>query len=343
MTDLGTPPLLAPQQIAEMMSAAFAEPLDAAALEIGVPIDGAVNRTFPIAVRGRRYALRLRREETYFRYEKGVAKSALVASIHAAKRAGGSDAAAGAADPAKSSATPPFSPVLRYWSNGDALWPLPWEVTDWCAGVTLARAAAPAAIERAGRAIAAIHAVRFDGGYTDLLSLGEPPMAFGEWLGAAMARELARGRIDARLARFAERAVHAAPAQTDWTLAHNDLHGLHLIDDAAAGTLHIIDWDNAVVAPPELDFVKLRYWTRIDPASGKLAADPAIYRDVLAAYRQAGGKTPDETVQRACETLWLLRVFHFEADRVAAGKPTPALFPAAGIYLRALEELAGSA
>jgi aminoglycoside phosphotransferase (APT) family kinase protein len=125
-----------------------------------------------------------------------------------------------------------------------------------------------------------------------------------------------------------------------WTLAHNDLHGLHLIDDAAGDRMWIIDWDNAVVAPPELDFVKLRYWTRVDAQTGRLTADPEIYGALRAAYAAAGGPTLDIAVSRACEALWLLRVFHFETDRRLAGKPTPTLFPPAQTYLDALEDLA---
>lgn len=324
-----------------LVAHAFGETFAAGQLSIDAPIDGAVNRTWPVVHRGRKYALRLRREETHFRYEKGIAKSALVARVHAAKSAGWTDARissgtfAGPADLA-----PPFAPPLVHWSNGDEHWPLPWELTGWCEGVTLARRTDAGSIARAGTAIAGVHAVRFEGGYSDLLSLDRSPLDFAAWLDAGISRELARGRIPASLARFVETVAERAPRDVQWTLAHNDLHGLHLIDDAAQGKLWIIDWDNAVVAPPELDFVKLRYWTRVDAKTGRLTADPEIYGALRAAYAAAGGPILDIAVSRACEALWLLRVFHFETDRKLAGKPTPRLFPPAETYLDALEALA---
>jgi aminoglycoside phosphotransferase (APT) family kinase protein len=330
---------------AALMARALGPDFDPASLVVESPIDGAVNRTWPVVHAGRKYALRLRREETHFRYEKGVAKSALVAAIHSAKRAGVPDARAadGLATAKSGTLAPPFAPALVYWSNGDELWPLPWELTAWCEGTTLARQADAGAIARAGRAIAAIHAVRFDGGYPDLLSLGQVPQDFAGWLGAGIARELARGRIPESLARFVETVASRADRNVAWTLAHNDLHGLHLIDDAVHATMWVIDWDNAVVAPPELDFVKLRYWTRVDGASGQLTADPELYGALRAAYAAAGGPVLDIAVSRACEALWLLRVFHFETDRKLAGKPTPRLFPPAETYLSALHDLARAA
>lgn len=330
---------------AALLARALGEGHAGASARFEPSIDGAVNRTWPVHVGGRKYALRLRREETHFRYEKGIAKSALVATIHAAKRAGSKDceAAAGLGDARFGATAPPFAPSLVYWSHGDDLWPLPWELTDWCEGTTLARNATKGAIARAGEAVAAVHAVRFDGGYADLLSLDAAPMGFAAWLEAALARELARGPLPLRLARFAEGLAARSPRDVAWTLAHNDLHGLHLIDDAPAGRMWVIDWDNAVVAPPELDFVKLRYWTRVDAASGKLTADPELYGALRAAYARAGGPTLDIDVSRACEALWLLRVFHFETDRARAGKPTPRLFPPAETYLAALEDLARAA
>lgn len=80
----------------------------AAGAWIDAPIDGAINRTFPVRLDDTRYALRLRVNEAGFRYEKGIAKSALVGAIHAAKRDGASDRAAAAAKP--NGKAPPHAP-----------------------------------------------------------------------------------------------------------------------------------------------------------------------------------------------------------------------------------------
>ncbi|MFY7779931.1 MAG: hypothetical protein ACOVQI_02285, partial [Tagaea sp.] len=113
-----------PDHATACMTRAFGDGAARARLE--APIDGAINRTFPASLDGMRYALRLRVNEENFRYEKGIAKSALVGAIHAAKRAGLSDRDAARAK--LDGAAPPHAPALVYWSHGDDLWRLPWEI-----------------------------------------------------------------------------------------------------------------------------------------------------------------------------------------------------------------------
>lgn len=324
------------------LARAFGEAGGRARLE--APIDGAINRTYPVVLDDTRYALRLRVHEAGFRYEKGVAKSALVGAIHAAKRAGRADREAAAAKP--NGATPPHAPGLVHWSDGDEFWALPWEVTQWCPGKALGASDAepPAlALERAAGAIADIHAVAFEGGSPDLLSLAGPKSDFASWIGAAIERELARGPVDARIDGYARAVIRAAAGDAHWTLVHNDLHGLHLIHDSAAGRIGIIDWDNALVAPAELDFVKLKYWTRIDPQTGHLSPDSPRYAAIVSAYAARTGRPLQPDVFRACETLWLLRVWRFESERRQAGRPTPKLFAGPETYRAELDRLAHAA
>lgn len=308
------------------------------------PIDGAINRTYPVLLDDARYALRLRLDEAGFRYERGVAKSALVGAIHAAKRAGVDDRTAANARP--DGAAPPHAPALVHWSHGDDLWPLPWEVARWCPGQALGAAGVmptSAALESAAAAIADIHAVAFEGGVADLLSLAGPKTDFAVWIGGAIARELARGPIDARIERYARETARAAEGEVRWTLVHNDLHGLHLIHDPANGKVGIIDWDNALVAPAELDFVKLKHWTKVDPQTGHLSADVPRYAAIVTAYTARTKRALDPHVFRACEALWLLRVWRFESERRQAGRPTPKLFAGPDIYRAELDRLARAA
>jgi aminoglycoside phosphotransferase (APT) family kinase protein len=316
----------------------------AAGAWIDAPIDGAINRTFPVRLDDTRYALRLRVNEAGFRYEKGIAKSALVGAIHAAKRDGASDRAAAAAKP--NGKAPPHAPRLHHWSDGDDLWPLPWEIAAWCPGDAIGAAnAKPSAdaLIRAAHAIADIHGVTFDGGKADLLNLAGPDQDFASWVGGAIERELARGPVPGAIDVYARAVSRKAKPAARWTLVHNDLHGLHLIDDTAAKRLWIIDWDNALVAPPELDFVKLKHWTRIDAATGHLSADAPMYGAMLQAYETKTGRKLDADVFAACEALWLLRVWRFESERREQGRPTPILFSGPEIYRAALDRLAEAA
>jgi aminoglycoside phosphotransferase (APT) family kinase protein len=316
----------------------------AARARLESPIDGAINRTFPVTLDDTRYALRLRVNEAGFRYEKGIAKSALVGAIHAAKIAGASDHEAAGAKP--NGKAPPHAPTLHHWSDGDDLWPLPWEIATWCPGDAIGAAHARpsnAALMRAGHAIAEIHGVTFDGGTSDLLTLDRPKQDFASWVGGAIDRELARGPVPGTIDGYARAIARKAPQAARWTMVHNDLHGLHLIDDPAAARIWIIDWDNALVAPPELDFVKLKHWTRIDPATGHLSADPAMYAAILSAYEAKTGRILDLDVFAACEALWLLRVWRFESERREQGRPTPLLFAGPEIYRAALDRLVAAA
>lgn len=311
---------------------------------LDAPIDGAINRTFPVTLEDSRYALRLRVNEAGFRYEKGIAKAALVGAIHAAKRAGASDDTAAAAKP--NGEAPPHAPKLHHWSDGDDLWPLPWEIAGWCPGDAIGAAnvkPSADALIRAAHAIADIHGVTFDGGKADLLNLAGPGHDFASWVGGAIDRELARGPVPGAIDGYARAIARKAKQSVRWTLVHNDLHGLHLIDDAAAKRIWIIDWDNALVAPPELDFVKLKHWTRIDAATGHLSADAATYDAILSAYQSKTGRALDPDVFAACEALWLLRVWRFESERREQGRPTPILFAGPEIYRAALDRLAEAA
>lgn len=325
-----------------LLARAFGARAEGARVE--APIDGAINRTFPVLLDDTRYALRLRVNESGFRYEKGIAKSALVGAIHAAKRGGATDREAAAAK--AGGEAPPHAPTLHYWSDGDATWPLPWEIASWCPGEAVGAAdAKPSAdaMARAANAIADIHDVAFDGGKADLLNLTGSEPDFAAWVGGAIERELARGPVPGAIDGYARAIARKARAAARWTMVHNDLHGLHLIDDPAAERLWIIDWDNALVAPPELDFVKLKHWTRIDAGTGHLSADPAMYGAILAAYEAKTGRGLDRDVFAACEALWLLRVWRFESERRAQGRPTPVLFAGPEIYRAALDRLAEAA
>jgi aminoglycoside phosphotransferase (APT) family kinase protein len=199
------------------------------------------------------------------------------------------------------------------------------------------------ALDRAAAAIADIHAVAFEGGTPDLLTLAGPKSDFASWIGAAIERELARGPIDARIDGYARAVMRAAAGAAHWTLVHNDLHGLHLIHDPAAGRIGIIDWDNALVAPAELDFVKLKHWTKVDPRTGHLSSDVPRYAAIVSAYAARAGRALDAGVFRACETLWLLRVWRFEVERRLAGRPTPKLFAGPETYRAELDRLARAA
>jgi hypothetical protein len=51
--------------------------------------------------------------------------------------------------------------------------------------------------------------------------------------------------------------------------------------------LYLVDWDNAQIAPKELDFVKLAHWSRLG-ADGHFEPDSATFASFCAGYGAAG-------------------------------------------------------
>ena len=110
------------------------------------------------------------------------------------------------------------------------------------------------------------------------------------------------------------------------------------------GTRKIIDWDNWVVESPELDVLKMKYWTAIG-GDNLLAPDAGLMGAFLEGYGGVEGAVLDDDRLRAYEHLWLLRAFNFESAKREDGdaRPTDASWavhypPAAAyeVYLRAL-------
>ena len=126
-------------------------------------------------------------------------------------------------------------------------------------------------------------------------------------------------------------------------LIHNDFSGANIIVDTA-GKPHVIDWDNWVVDCPELDLVKMKYWTAVG-SEGRLMHRAELFEAFLEGYRSASDLALDEGRLRAYEYLWLLRCFNFETSREGLGEEGISndswrhVYPRASYYLDLLESL----
>ena len=93
----------------------------------------------------------------------------------------------------------------------------------------------------------------------------------------------------------------------------------------------VIDWDNAVIEAPHLDFVKMKYWTAKN-ATGELAHDPTLFRAFVDGYGPTGRALISAPLFVLYEVLWLLRVFNFERSKEEQGLFRAPGYPAAAVY-----------
>ena len=113
-------------------------------------------------------------------------------------------------------------------------------------------------------------------------------------------------------------------------LVHNDYApGNILVQNSVLAA--VIDWDNAVIDAPQLDFVKMKYWTAKDD-KGQLGCDPALFAVFVDGYGPAGKEIVESLAFALYEVLWLLRVFNFEWSKREQGLGLASGYPAAEIY-----------
>jgi spectinomycin phosphotransferase len=113
------------------------------------------------------------------------------------------------------------------------------------------------------------------------------PWASGPWAEPARALLAARAvEVAERLAEHDAVAARVRETQARWVVTHGEPHGGNVIRDAGGG-LHLIDWDTAMVAPPERDLQMvladdLTGWDEYRAAAAPVELDP----EALGLYRR---------------------------------------------------------
>lgn len=311
--------------------------------EDAVLFEGALNRISLIRHRGQPAVLRQRIHPELFRYEPGIAKEAYVAAF-LGQPAGISDAerAAGVAALQAPVDIPSGVKLLAFAHDPAG----PWSIQAAAAGESLLFYPQPSAYRTLGGIMARLHECRFEGFHAALTDIGhKPPLGWAQHLGAALQKELPEARrwapssLEPALNALRLEDLPAPPA----VLVHNDLHGDNILIQRDDGSLILLDWDNAAIDAPELDFVKLRHWTRLRPP-GLFSPDEALWQAAVDGYIDAGGTPPDPLRLALYEVLWLMRLGNFEAARGTAPPPFRPLGDvkqALEVALKALEEKQG--
>jgi hypothetical protein len=311
---------------------------------------GSINRVFRIKIGEIDAALRVRHNEQYFQYEKGVFKEVIVARLLAAldrdKTADLDKAVLEIWERTRCScscgriAFPAGPNILHYDFTGCAF-PGPWAIFNW-AGDALNERFDPAHASRLGRMVSQIHNLRFKRACLnfDELRLGSVDLIAG-WIGETCRRNENTGcaigeePVLCRKLELLRDEIGGEPLS--FVLCHNDLQCTNVTVNGQS--MHIVDWDNAQIAPRELDFVKLAHWSAIG-WDGYFEPVPAIFSSFCEGYGISEEEIKRSPIFRLAEILWLFRVYEF-ATRLAPQKP---FWPArryAGVLRERLKSLDG--
>ncbi len=331
--------MLTTSQIARAFSPLF----PGAAPHVQQVFAGNINTIIQIAVNGRSYGLRVRTHEQVYRYEPNLIKEAFVLWLlrHAASGPCDTEAAAAFArlTAAQRGIVTEHSagfPVVRYYDWSRASLPYPYCIYDWVDGEPLWDWPHQRQYALAGQTLARIHHIQFAAFYADFLAVGVRPVSWPERYRAALDKEIAAAHahlplslVDTLRALEVPSSIAAAPC-----LVHNDFApGNILVRDGNIAA--VIDWDNAVIDVPHLDFVKMKYWTA-KHATGELAHDPTLFGAFVDGYGPTGRDMIESPIFVLYEVLWLLRVFNFERSKEEQGLRRAPGYPAAAVYERYL-------
>jgi hypothetical protein len=306
---------------------------------------GSINQIFRIESGETQYALRVRYNEGRFQYEKGVFKEALAAHLLSAAEAL-PGAKLDAALPQiwqrlagrRSSEWLPFplgAGIFHFDFTGE-LYPGPWAALEWT-GDALGGRIAPASAFELGQLAARIHRQKFAHAYGNLHEYRPGGVdILSEWRTEILQRNHNTGGAIASAEPLAAAigglCAEAATRAPEFVLCHNDLHCLNVT--VAGGALRLVDWDNAQIAPKELDFVKLAHWSKIGP-DGHFATDTGIFASFCQGYGAAPQAVRASPLFRLAEILWLFRVLEFA---YAVEAPAAAPFWPAERYAALLRE-----
>ena len=314
-------------------------------------ISGNINRIYKIEYLGRTLGARLAVNQYRFKYEKHIIKEVLaIQLISQSKPSPGDSVARDIVDDVLGRPVGAnvghgrIRDIIHYdWSMRTL--PYPFFVFEWVEGEPLWLTGEADHYFLAGQDLAWLHGISFEFYYQDIFGIGRTPLDWAAGFGRSLARELALAEPRLPPDLFAQIAAFDIAALRPGcpTLVHNDYAGGNIIVEPG-GTRRIVDWDNWVVDSPELDVIKMKYWTAVG-SGGLLGHDAALFAAFLEGHASAGARPLDERLMGAYELLWLLRAFNFEsakqAEREMPAAPASwaAHYPPAAAYVEYLRGL----
>ena len=333
---------------AQQLEAVFAPLMATRSLCVREVFAGNINTIVKVDVDGHSYGLRVRTQEQVYRYEPDLVKEAFVnwllthaGNVKPDREVAAAFSALCAARCGAIASAPALLPTLLYYDWSRSRLAHPYCLYRWVEGVPLWSSPQARLYALAGQQLAQIHRVTFSAFYTDFLSVGKQPVGWKSRYSGALEKEVAaaRGRLrseirDALAQLSIPDSVPCAPC-----LVHNDFSPTNILvgEQKLAA---VIDWDNAVIDAPHLDFVKMKYWTAKN-AAGELAHHADLFATFVEGYGTAGQEVISSSLFTLYEVLWLLRVFNFERSKEEQGIARTPGYPAAALYAEFLGEALG--
>jgi aminoglycoside phosphotransferase (APT) family kinase protein len=312
---------------------------------------GAFNRIFSARFGAECYGIKVREHPELYAYEPGVIKEACVVTLFSPQLEHAKDSTRGSAIRKIISAqyglvsgSTSFLPHEVYYDWRKSSVANPTAVYDWAEGVMLIDTADREHYTDAAKILAVIHGIQFENFYEKLSEIGlaECALRYRDKIGKNLVAALDAAKE--RLATYSpillskaedfigyalSQNYHAARA----VLTHNDFSPRNIIVND--NSYRVIDWDNAIVDVPELDLVKMRYWT-VRGANGELAPDLALYQAFKEQYEQYHQLDP--VLLKVTSVWWLMRLINYTAKREASGIARAAEDPPTERYIQYLEE-----
>lgn len=299
---------------------------------------GAINDIYIFSIYKTKYVLRVRARELDFRYEKEATKEPAIAQFLSAQKSDQSDGVAEMSQIisnllAKTRGGPIPNPlganVIMYDHTREII-PRFWSIQECLEGLPLSDINNLDSYRALGRTLSLLHSRKFSRYKRSI---------FGDWLPIEAWFDTAASEIKSRLgeAAFLGCALQLSDFSDkkwgDFVLVHNDIQPTNVL--ISEGIACLIDWDNTQIAPRELEFAKLKHWTRLDNA-GFFIQDEMLFQEVLGGYTVAEYEL-DNKLLLFCELLWLSRIYTFELLREQQGHVASPPFPPASIYLDELK------
>ncbi|MBI3797055.1 MAG: aminoglycoside phosphotransferase family protein [Deltaproteobacteria bacterium] len=332
----------------QQLEAVFAPLMGDRSVRVREVFSGNINTIVRVDVDGQSYGLRVRTQEQVYRYEPDLVKEAFVAwlltyaeSVRDDREVGAAFSVICAARCGEIASSPGVLPTLRYYDWSRSRLAHPYCLYRWVEGVPLWSSPEARLYALAGQHLATIHQVTFSAFYTDFLSVGKQPVGWKSRYQGALEKEVtaARGRLPSSLIDMLGQLAIPDSVPCAPCLVHNDFSPANILvrDQEIAA---VIDWDNAVIDAPHLDFVKMKYWTAKN-AGGELAHHSALFAAFVEGYGTAGRGLVGSAIFTLYEVLWLLRVFNFERSKEEQDIARTPGYPAAAIYAEFLQEALG--
>jgi aminoglycoside phosphotransferase (APT) family kinase protein len=292
----------------DLVASALRAPFGGKPFELRAVVNGTINTVYKVDVEGKFYALRVRTREQEYRYARGLVKEGLVSSLVGDRF--------------------PLPSIVWHDASRQSI-PFAYCVYEWVEGETLWDKPDRKLYREAGRLLRGLHGL----GLAEQADALKPRERFRTRFANDV--EAAAMQLPPRLARQLRLLSVDEAAASGGTLVHNDYSGGNiLVRDGRIAA--VIDWDNAVVEAPALDFVKMKHWTKRG-AEGELTHDGALYSAFVEGY----GGEPDADALRAYELLWLCRVYHFERTKELQGLRLTRGYPPAARYEALIRERLG--